>query len=103
VDSLDPKGLLNEEALENFHELTKQMRAGAEAVIEQEKQNNSRMEPAERLGEARMRIEDISDKLPELFKDSSFDTRKFEFEAKKVQKAVAQLNEELRRQIERHS
>lgn len=103
ADSLDPKGLLNEEALENFHELTKQMRAGADAVIEQEKQNNSRMEPAERLGEARMRIEDISDKLPELFKDVSFDTRKFEFEAKKIQKAVAQLNEELRRQIERRS
>ncbi len=103
TQTLEPNGQMNEEELENFHELTKQMRAGAEAVIEQEKQNNSRMEPAERLGEARMRIEDIAERLPELFKDSSFDTRKFEYETKKVLKAVSQLHEELGRQLERRS
>ena len=82
--------------------LKKQMRAGAEAVIEQEKQDNSRMEPSERLGEARMRIEDIAERLPELFKDTSFDRKKFGFETKKVLKAVAQLQEELERQLNRH-
>jgi hypothetical protein len=98
-ETVEPSGHMNAEALENFHELTKQMRAGAEAVIEQEKQNNSRMEPSERLAEARMRVEDIADRLPELFKDGSFDRRKFEFETKKVLKAVNQLNEELTRQL----
>ena len=102
TEAVEPTGQMDEEALENFHELKKQMRAGAEAVIEQEKQDNSRMEPSERLGEARMRIEDIAERLPELFKDTSFDRKKFGFETKKVLKAVAQLQEELERQLNRH-
>lgn len=99
TEAIEPSGSLNEERLEDFHELKKQIRAGADALIDQEKQTQMRMEPSERLSEARIRIEDVSARLSELFRDPSFDRRKFEFEAKKAQKAISQLNEELQRQI----
>lgn len=100
LDSVvEPSGHLNEEGLEEFHEMRTQIRSGADALIDQEKQTKMRVEPAGRLTEARIRIEEISGKLSELFRDSAFDRDKFEAEAKKTLRAVAHLNEELQRKL----
>jgi hypothetical protein len=97
--TMNESGFLNEEKLENFHELKKHIRTGADSLIDEEKQNQLRSQPSERLSEARMRIEEIADRLPDLFKMPGFDQRKFEFESKKALKSIISLNEELQRQI----
>jgi hypothetical protein len=94
----DQFGNLDDQKLDDFHELKKAIRTGADAIIDDEKQNQLRSQPSERLSEARMRIEEIGDRLPDLFKDPVFDSKKFGFEVKKLQKAVASLSEELSRQ-----
>jgi hypothetical protein len=98
-ESMKEPGFLDEEKLEDYHELKKHIRTGADSIIDEEKQRQLRSQPSERLSEARMRIEEIADRLPELFLDSGFDRRKFEFESKKALKSIASLNEELQRQI----
>jgi len=97
--SLTDLGNLDESKLEDFHELKKQMRTSADFIIDEEKQRQLRSQPSERLSEARMRIEEIADRLPELFRDPSFERGKFEFEAKKALKAIQLLSEEMHRQL----
>lgn len=97
--SLTDLGNLDESKLEDFHELKKQMRTSADFIIDKEKQRQLRSQPSERLSEARMRIEEIADRLPELFRDPSFERGKFEFEAKKALKAIQLLSEEMHRQL----
>jgi hypothetical protein len=97
--AVDQAGNLDESKLEDFHELKKQMRTSADFIIDEEKQRQLRSQPNERLSEARMRIEEIADRLPELFRDPSFERGKFEFETKKALKAIQLLNEELQRQL----
>lgn len=99
TETIEPSGFPDDERLAGFHVLRTQIRASADALIDREKQTQMRMEPSERLSEARLRIEDISARLPELFKDSSFDRRKFEFEVKKSLRAVELLSEDLRRHL----
>lgn len=98
-ESMKESGFLDEEKLEDYHELKKHIRTGADSLIDEEKQKQLRSQPSERLSEARMRIEEIADRLPDLFRDPSFDQRKFEFESKKALKSITSLNEELQRQI----
>jgi len=100
-DSIEGSGDLSDERLEEHHELRKAIRNAAEALIENDKQAQLRSQPHQRLSEVRMRVEEILDRLPELFRDAEFDRRKFEFEAKKALKVVSQLNEELQRQVDK--
>jgi hypothetical protein len=96
--SLSPTGHLVDEELENFHDLKKAIKTSSESLITDEKLSQIRAQPSERLGEARIQIEEICDKLPDLFRDPQFDKSKFEFATKKILRSVQQLVEELERQ-----
>ncbi len=94
---LSPDGKLDDAKLEEFAGIRTAIRRGADAVIDREKRAKELKAPSEVLKEARLGLEEVVENLPLLFSDSGFNSRKFQYEADKVERALKRLTEELKR------
>jgi hypothetical protein len=56
-----------------------------------------RAEPIDYLEDVTRRIQELADRIPTLFQDEQFDVAKFQFKAKKTEKAIAALQDALDR------
>lgn len=87
------------QGLEKFDYLYKAMRTSARDLIEAEVKDKMRSEPIDYLKDVTLKIEELTNNLPDLFKDTEFDKGKFGFQAKKTQKSLQALQAELERQL----
>ena len=84
-------GTILPELSKPYEEIRKQMRISAEDVINQERLSNYLAEPAEKLREARIDIENIKSNLGEIATQPAFKPGDFEYELKRISKAVTEL------------
>lgn len=71
----------------------RQFKSAARAIIEKNVKEEIRTQPLEYLDEIADRIAELSRNLPAYFEDDRFDTGKFQFRAKKIVKAIKELDE----------
>ena len=84
-------GTILPELSEPFEEIRKQMRISAEDVINQQRLSSYLAEPAEKLREARIDIENIKSNIGEIAAQTAFKPGEFEYELKRISKAVTDL------------
>lgn len=92
-------GVISPERLDGFSKLHNAIKTGARDNIEAEVAQKMRSEPIEYLKEVTLKVEELTNSLPALFKDAEFNQAKFEFQAKKTQKSIQALQSELDRQL----
>jgi 1,2-phenylacetyl-CoA epoxidase catalytic subunit len=73
---------------------------GARELIDQQVKEQIRTQPLEYLEQVTGKIEELTLNLPEYFADSGFDKGNFTYKAKKLQKAMRELEATLAKQIE---
>lgn len=96
---LDETGSISVDKIEAFSKLHNAIKTGARDKIETDVADKMRSEPIEYLREVTLKVEELTNSLPSLFKDSEFNKAKFEFQAKKTQKSLQALQAELDRQL----
>lgn len=97
--TVEASGGISDAKLDQYQLFGGELKRSARSVIEDEVARKIRTEPIVYLKEVTQKIEELADKLPELYADDSFDKSKFEFQAKKTQKALIALQNELSRQM----
>lgn len=96
---IDESGTISIDKIEVFSKLHNAMKTGARDLIESDVAEKMRSEPIEYLREVTLKVEELTNSLPALFKDAEFNKTKFEFQAKKTQKSIQALQAELDRQL----
>jgi hypothetical protein len=95
---IDDEGLINDALVEqNFRKLHSKFRSSARQKREDRINSDLRAEPIEYLKDVTTRIQELADRIPVLVRDSQFDSAKFEFQSKKMSKAIASLQDALTR------
>ena len=95
---IDDDGVVGDSLVEqNFKKLHLKFRSEARQKREDRINADLRAEPIEYLKDVTNKIQELSDRIPLLFKDSKFDSAKFNFQAKKTSRAIAALQEALNR------
>jgi hypothetical protein len=96
--------VVNEEGLvsdalvdQNFKKLHSKFRSSARQIREDRINKDALSEPIEYLKDVTTRIQGLADRIPILVKDPQFDATKFEFHAKKTDKAISALQDALKR------
>lgn len=95
---IDGSGGVSDSLIEsNYHRLHQKVRSQARQIREERIDSEMRAEPIEYLKDVTKRVQELADKIPQLFQDSKFDHAKFEFQAKKTQQAILSLQKALNR------
>ena len=84
-------GTVLPEINETYQEIGKQMKISADDLINQQRLTNYLAEPAEKLREARIDIENIQANLGEIAAQPAFKPGEFEYELKRISKSVTEL------------
>jgi hypothetical protein len=99
---VDEEGSVNDSLIEkNFKKLHDTFRKAARQKREDRILADLRSEPIEYLKDVTNRIQELADRIPQLIRDSKFDSAKFEFQAKKTSKSIAALQDALNRAAEK--
>jgi len=94
-------GSINDESIENhFKLLHDQFRIATRKIREDRVITEMRAEPVQYLKDVTQRIQDLADRIPNLFEDDGFDKRQFEYQARKTQKAIDSLHDALNRKLD---
>ena len=95
---IDDTGLVNDALIDqNFKKLHNKVRTSARRIREDRITSDMRAEPIDYLEDVTKRIQELADRIPTLFQDEQFDAAKFQFKAKKTEKAIAALQDALDR------
>jgi len=95
---IDEEGSVNDGLVEQyFKKLHLKIRSSARQKREDRINSESRAEPIEYLKDVTTRVQELADRIPVFSKDPKFDSAKFEFQAKKTSKAIAALQDALKR------
>jgi hypothetical protein len=98
---IDDDGAISDGLIdENFKKLHTKVRKGARQIREDRILTEMRDEPIEYLQDVTKRVQDLADRIPTLFRDTEFDAPKFQYQAKKTEKAIAALQDALDRTVE---
>lgn len=98
---IDEQGSVNDGLVEqHFKKLHSKVRSSARQKREDRINLALRTEPIEYLKDVTTRVQELADRIPIFSKDPKFDYSKFEFQAKKTSKAVAALQDALRRALD---
>lgn len=81
-------------------ELYKQSKAAAQGIIQETVAEKLRVSPIENLRDVTEKLRKMTNELPMVFSDPEFDRGKFNYQARKTQKVLQELQSELERQIE---
>ena len=90
-DGLVDDGLIEE----NFKPLYNTMRSSARRIIEDRVAAEMRAEPIEYLNDVTKKVQDLAERIPELFSDANFDDAKFKYQARQTQQALQALSKAL--------
>lgn len=85
---------------ENYKHLHNKARSSSRQLREDRVTAEMRSEPIEYLREVTKKIQDLAERIPELFRDEGFDKGKFSHQAKKTKKSIEQLSEALSRALD---
>ncbi len=95
---IDEEGLISDALVDqHYKKLHSKFRSSARQKREDRINKELRSEPIEYLKDVTTRVQELADKIPVLTKDAQFDSAKFEFQAKKTSKAIAALQDALKR------
>ncbi len=95
---IDDSGAINDALVDaHFKKLHSRFRSGARQKREDRINGELRSEPIEYLKDVTARIQELADRIPDLLKDSQFDSAKFQFQARKTSKAITSLQDALNR------
>lgn len=83
-----------------FSGLYRDFKLGARELIEQQVKEQIRTKPLEYLEQVTSKIEELSQNLPTYFADPGFSKGTFSYKAKRLQKAIRELEGTLARQLE---
>lgn len=98
---IDEDGSISDALVDDhYKKLHSKFRSSARKKREDRINSDLRSEPIEYLRDVTTRIQELADRIPDLFKDAQFDSAKFHFQAKKTSKAIAALQDALNRSID---
>lgn len=99
---IDEEGSVNDGLVDQyFKKLHLKVRSSARQKREDRINSESRAEPIEYLKDVTTRVQELADRIPIFSKDPKFDSAKFEFQAKKTSKAIAALQDALKRAFDK--
>jgi hypothetical protein len=98
---IDEDGAVNDGLIDrNYKKLHSKVRTSARQIREDRIFSEMRAEPIEYLQDVTKRVQDLADRIPTLFKDTEFDASKFQYQAKKTEKAISALQDALNRTLD---
>lgn len=84
----------------DYKHLHNKMRASSRQIREERVTSEMRSEPIEYLREVTKKVQDLADRIPELFQDEGFDKGKFSHQARKTKQSIEQLSAALSRALD---
>jgi hypothetical protein len=91
-DRVDDKGFISNDLSIGFEDLKKKVALASDEIITRNKRKSLLATPAEELREIRESIENVVNIFNEVSRQSGFDAAKFEYELKKANKSLEDLN-----------
>lgn len=99
---IDEDGSISDALVDqHFKKLHSKFRSSARQKREDRINEDMRSEPIDYLKDVTGRIQELADKIPNLVKDSQFDSANFAFQAKKTSKAISALQDALNRAFDK--